>query len=398
MEDCPLCCEPLSKADKQYPLHCPTSTCNFQFCFYCLQQLAKSASDGYTEASDGSHQVKVALCCPQCRGEYCNKQPDSEFLKASSIVQAVLQLRQAAATPLPGQIPDSDLTATQLSHRKRFLEEVANVKILQDQLSLLQKYNDSLSKDTEKLPELDWEAWKPHLEEASKHDPCSLQCASSTDSGNAELVLPRDPTLFLGLEDLMTLDEQEFITSMLVSGQAETLAQAANLLQNITDTSMRQRGAAAVQQLSFTDNHHRFAPARPSKAQLEHQHRVRGRFPLPVHMPRSVTLPLYDPVNDRKPALEFIRPKDNMQEKGVPELTLAAVRGPAGRVGLRKGDVVTHVNGEDVGTMGEFTVALQMAMSTTTADFQLTVNANSTTALALRSRAQEMKKQKIRFH
>ena len=431
-EECPLCCELMSPADLQYPLHCATPSCHFQFCFACLQQLAKSAADGYTEASDGSNQVKVALQCPQCRGEYSNRQADP-FLTTTNVVHAVLRLRQAASTPLPGTVSDSQLTATQLSHRVLFLEEVGNVKILQDSLKLVQQYHDSLRPHkylvgSSVLPELDWKAWRPHLEEAAhhhqqqnQHHPYGSTMISSSDSADsAELVLPRDPTLFLGLEDCMTLDEQEFVTRMLVSGNAETVHHAANLLQNMTQVSMGQRSATAVQQLAFSgsgttttstttnnNNTHRSSPRpRLSKAQLEHQQRVRNRFPLPIHMPRSVTLPVYDPVHDKKPLLEFVamqpqyleNQKQQHNQLHTPELTLAAVRGPAGRVGLRKGDVVTHVLGEAVSTVGEFVVAIQLGNNSDDGTFQLTVNANETTALALRSRAQDMKLQKIRFH
>lgn len=447
-EDCPVCCEPLSPADRQYPLHCTTASCHYQFCLSCLEHLARSAAEGYTQASDGSNQVKVALQCPQCRGEYCNRKDDSNpFVAAASIVNAVLQLRRAASTPLPGgAVPDSTLSATQLSHRRRFLEEVGHVKVLRDSYRLVQRYHDSLRPDKQcgTLPELDWEAWRPHLQEAAQHAPCAVTVPSSDSNdssccggeSSAALVLPRDPTLFLGLEDLMTTDEQEFITSMLVSGHAELLAQAANLLQNITQVSVGQRSAAAVQQMAFsssssantnTTNSNRtnlHQPSRPSKAQLEHQQRVRNRFPLPGNMPRSVNLPIYDPVYDKKPPLEFVGmqvPKQQQSNSNnskelpppPPELALAAVRGPAGRAALRKGDCVTHVNGEPVTTVGEFVVALQLAQdraavgggdddhgstATAAATFQLTVNANDATALALRSRAQEMKLQKVRFH
>ena len=433
-EECPLCCEPMDSADLLYPLHCATPSCQSQLCLACLRQLAKSAADGYGEASDGSHQVKVALQCPQCRGEYSNKQADP-FLTTTSEVHAVLRLRQAASTPLPGTVPDSQLSATQLSHRIRFLEEVGNVKILQDSLKLVQQYHDSLRSSNKDwrgtgpqrvvFPELDWDAWRLHLEEAANRThqqhsaaPCGM-ISSSDSADSAELVLNRDPTLFLGLEEIMSLDEQEFITRMLVSGHAETVQQAASLLQNMTQISMGQRSATAVEQLSFanggggrsntTNNNNNNNNTRSnqsprprlSKAQIEHQQRVRNRFPLPIHMPRSVTLPIYDPVYEKKAPLEFVamQPKyiEKQKQQHIPELTLIAVRGAAGRVGLRKGDVVTHVQGEAVTTVGEFIVALQLC-NNNDGTFQLTVNANETTALALRSRAQEMKLQKIRFH
>jgi hypothetical protein len=374
-EDCPLCSNPLSKADQLYPLHCPTTTCSFQFCCECLQKLHKSSSDGYTEASDGSRQVKVSLRCPVCRGAY--KNVTDESVSASNIVTAVLKLRRAASTPLPGHekhANDSELSATALSARNNFLQDTC-LKELQDSVGILQHYHDSIDdKDCGTVESLDWDAWRPFLQQHQ-----------SSPKNAVDDVLPRDPTLFMGLEDLLSTDEQEFITSMLVSGKTESVAQAAHLLHGILEVSAGRKAAATVQQIANFS----------SVAQVEHQHKVRKRFPLPSSMPRAVTLPVYNPL-DKNPPLKFIN-KD-VKTMDSSELTLAGVRGPAGKVGLRKGDVVTHVGGDRVDVFGNFTVALQQLLGEGHETVQITVNANDETARQLKERAQEMKKQGIRFH
>lgn len=375
-EECPICCNLLSKADQLYPLHCPTTTCRFQFCCECLQKLYVSASDGYTEASDGSKQVKVSLRCPICRGAY--KNVTSERFSAANVVAAVLKLRRAASTPLPGDpeyIEDSELSATTLSARDNFLQDT-NLKELQDAVKIVQHYHDSIDdKECGSVYSLDWDAWRPLL----------LQHQSPPKNSRDD-VLPRDPTLFMGLEDLLSMDEQEFITSMLVSGKAETIAQAAHLLQCILDMAASRKAGDAIQQLSNFSN---------TAAQIDHQHKVRKRFPLPVNMPRSVTLPIYNPSLDKNAPLKFIKRNEKTLDKS--ELTLDAVRGPAGKVGLRKGDVVTHVGGEPLCTVGEFTVALQHFLAEGHEIVQICVNANDATAWQLNERAQNMKKQGIRF-
>jgi hypothetical protein len=364
--------------------------------------------DGYAESSDGSRQLKINLQCPMCRGAYqiptTTDVADTVLLKASTIVAANILLRQAAATPLPGTVLDSECSATALAARNKFLEET-NLKELQDAVKTMRLYNASLPENKKRnagVPDLDYDAWRPYLQNG-KHSPKS---ASSIATEERDSVLPRDPTLFVGLEEILTLDEQEFITSMLVSGKTELLVQAAQLLNGVLQVSAGPRSAQTIAQLSLgpsagrTNNHNKSQrkPPKLSMAQIEHQHKVRKRFPIPSHMPRCVTLPVFDPSNNN--ILKFISKPDATH----PPLTLAAVRGPAGKVGLRQGDVVTHVDGEPVQTMTEFIRAIQQqqhqSSNTLAAEnrMEITVNATPQVAQELRKRACDMKRQKIRFY
>jgi hypothetical protein len=280
-----------------------------------------------------------------------------------------------------------------LAARNKFLEET-NLKELQDAVKTMRLYNASLpdnKKRNASVPDLDYDAWRPYLQNG-KHSPQSA-------------LLPRDPTLFVGLEEILTLDEQEFITSMLVSGKTELLVQAAQLLNGVLQVSAGPRSAQTIAQLSLgpsagrTNNHNKSQrkPPKLSMAQIEHQHKVRKRFPIPSHMPRCVTLPFFDPSSNNN-ILKFISKPDATN----PPLTLAAVRGPAGKVGLRQGDVVTHVDGEPVQTMTEFIRAVQQQQSSNSVAgenrMEITVNATPQVAQELRKRACDMKRQKIRFY
>jgi hypothetical protein len=106
-------------------------------------------------------------------------------------------------------------------------------------------------------------------------------------------------------------------------------------------------------------------------------------------MPRCVNLPVYNPASDLK-LVKFRNGKTNLHP-----LALYGIKGPAGRVGLRIGDIVTHVNGELVSTPDEFAEALQLA--THKSSFWLLVNADEGTAYHLQKRAITMQREKVKF-
>ena len=169
-------------------------------------------------------------------------------------------------------------------------------------------------------------------------------------------------------------------------------------------------------------------------AQLDHEQKIRKKFPLPHHMPRVVTIPPYNPLlqNGRNAIIKFVpvppsatskvsaKPPSNAttpetnhntpKTTANAELTLAGVNGVAGRVGLRRGDIITHVNQERVRTFSEYTIAVQYALEqeapheprniTTAAAPAMTITVNATDEIAqqLFVRAQQMQQQNIRFH
>lgn len=349
--DCPLCCEPFSEADKRYPMVCKTATCSFDYCVNCLDRLYKSSMEGYSEASDGSNQVKIHLQCPVCRASYA-----TEFQKAYQVVSAVIRLRQAAL--LNTEERDSNRTASELVLRNEFIQSTS-FSDLMEYVGVLQRYYDSLEdKGPYFVSTKDCEAWEPFL----KHE------RSVPESKKPSL--QRDQTLFYALEDFLTDDEQEFITALMTSGKPELLSQAAFLIHTV----MSSNGRRLIRE--------------SSSAQIEHRQKVRKRFPLPRHMPRCVSIPMYDPL-DRKAPLKFSANNADVT------LELANVRGPAARVGLQRGDVVTEVQGETVNSYGELVVALQQQENLE--EIMLTVNSTPEIADELRERADKMIEAKVRF-
>ncbi len=370
-EECPLCLNPFEVSDIAYPLYCSTPTCHFNFCQKCINNLQQSAADGYQMASDGSNQLKVHFKCPQCREKYqCNTYP-SEL-----IVHSVLVLREASTLEPSLMVADSGLNATILNRRNLFLKSVS-MEHLQDATRRLDVYMKEVAKGAT-FPPLDWDLWRPLISETSEGLSLPVALLSSSTQ-HKEIKQWSDPTLFYGLDELMTCDEQEFVTHLMVQGKPELLAQGAHILHGILDMT-----TTSTVQPSFNTCAGSVPRAQPiDPAVLQ---RVRKLYPLPPRMPRCIRMPRYDLSGRAKP-LKF--EKDD-------KLSLVQVRGPAGQLGLRKGDIVTHINGENVDNLDEFEAALQQNGDTDDS-FWLVVNCDDETAKALQIRYQKMTREKVHF-
>jgi len=377
-QECPLCLHELSKPDIIYAIKCPTSACRFNYCTNCLESFTQSASDGYQMASDGSQQLKVQVKCPQCREKY-----QCKTYSAGVVVSAILTMRKAAALEeIILTSNDSELRASDLSSKHAFLKEIS-LEELQDAVRRLQVYEREIGKATEDstAQALDWDAWRPHVREFS-----GKSGSVSTAKPEAKPRKWWDPTLFCGLDELMTIEEQEFVTDLLVQGKVELLAQAAHILNGI----LTMAATRAVQQMS------EFATSSARKgldpATLQ---KLRKRYPLPVRMPRCVQMEMYDPnVMSGSPSSKPLK-FDRQNNDPSTALTLVGIRGAAGRMGLRKGDIVTHVNGEAVNSLQDFMYALKIAEDDEM--FWLIVNADKATAQNLKSRAEKMRADNVKF-
>jgi len=363
MESCPLCLNDFQEADLKYPLHCPTPLCSFNYCADCIRNLIKSAGDGYQEASDGSRQLKVQVKCPQCREKYDS---DSKF-PSDVIISSVLCLREAfSLEKLIGE-SDSDLSASELKNKHDFVR-IMSMEQLKDAVRRLQSYQDVIDKNKNPVHPLQWDLWAPHVAEKT---PLSASNSANTQAQSVSTRNLRDPTLFAGLHDLMNGDEQLFVTQLMISGKVESLSQAAHILNGILTMASNR----AIEQLSFASGN---SPSAPMSVDPQQLAKVRKKYALPHRMPRVVQI--QDPSKLR-----------------LDEQTLAFshVKGEAGRLGLRKGDIVTHCNGEEVQTLAEF----QQQVSWASGDpAWITVNADTETASVLQKRAIRMATEKVRFH
>lgn len=346
MADCPICCEPFDESDMLFELRCPTEACDFNMCSRCIEDFQKSVADDYQMASDGSKQVKVQLKCPQCRAKYeCQKYP------SSTIVDAVLLLRLAHRLEDTAQEADSNLTAKLLSLKHDF-KQAYSIEQLEDAQRRLSTYLRDIGKD-EGFPSLQIGLWSGFLPEVA---------SSSSSSPRAKRFF--DPTLLSGLEEFMSTDEQEFVCERLTSGTTEGLVQGAQTLQSMLE--LVALGKVTIHSEPDPDTHN-----------------LRKKYKLPNRMPRYVHLPHFDPESGGK-GLKF---------QGKNSLVISHVRGPAGRLGIRTNDIVTHFQGEKVGDLDMFTRRMRTAyLEFPEGTSPLTVNADMETAVALQKRAKEVLK------
>lgn len=350
-EDCQVCLNTMSQADTLFALKCPTPTCTFNVCLDCIKNMQKSEADGYTEASDGSQQVKFHVKCPSCREKYV-----SEKHPKHSSVPYVVTLRQAYNMQRLLHENDSALSANDLRTKYDFMSNTT-LSDLQDAVINLKTYWQEIDKPGD--IELDIEKFDSL--------PRSLQSTRKLDSTPW-----RDATLFQGLEELMTRSEQEFLTQLFCSGQPDSLAQAAHILHGMTFATADRQAANAIQNMST------FSAAERKELTL-----WRGRFPLPVHMPRCVQLPVFDPTG-KNPSLRF--------DKKTDDLVLTQIRGPAGRSGLRRGDTVTHLHSEPMETREDYIRAVKQVFDDDPEGIiMVVVNANEETAKALKERMIKMR-------
>mmetsp|Transcript_16174 Transcript_16174/g.33850 ORF Transcript_16174/g.33850 Transcript_16174/m.33850 type:complete len:490 (-) Transcript_16174:211-1680(-) len=83
-ESCPICLNSMSNPDILHPIVCPTA-CNFNFCINCLSSLLASSKDDYEMASDGNRHVKIHLNCPNCRADISGCTEDTIRLRRAAL-------------------------------------------------------------------------------------------------------------------------------------------------------------------------------------------------------------------------------------------------------------------------------------------------------------------------
>jgi hypothetical protein len=376
-ETCPICCNDLDSSDRMYKLECPTSSCQFGFCSDCLRGMVAASLDDYDVASDGSNQVKVKLVCPQCRSPYKCVSFSSEI-----IVDAVLLLRRARSVQRTLTLTDDLLSASSLAARAEFCQTIA-VEHIQIALERMKTYHVEIGKLTP-VPPLDMALLRKHL----RGDPSTSSSPGYLSHQQLRARNWKDPTLFLGLESVLTADEQEFLTKLLVSGQPELLVQASFILHQMihhpttAKTTVRELANFGGGNSRGNSGSRTMVPYDSNKMS-----RLRQRYPLP-RMPVCLPLPI------------SLVSKIQMRD----DLVLRSTRGGAGvgRFGVRQGDVVTHVGDFPVSNREELERALTSAAAASQHDrdkdtVTLTVNASQTTARALQERAFQMQEDNVRF-
>jgi len=375
-EECPICCYELSVSDQLYALRC-NSSCKFNYCYRCIEMMQKSVAQASRQISLGANNrnnVEITMLCPNCRGRY-----HSSKFPCDAIVGAVLSLREAHAMQELFSENDSALSASDLGRKDWFVKSKV-VEDLEESAKNLDEYHKEHGM-REAIPCLDWALLREKM--VKRRDADGLLALKNSF---------RDPTLFLGVsEKLMSLDEQEYVTELFTSGQAELVARGTLIVHGMIQIQYNEEQNEAltstVRQISNflgASSYTSFCSART----LQQTCIIRSRYPLPNHMPRCVSLPIPEP-GDTSSSSIFNFAKD--------KLVLRGVRGPAGFSGLRRGDVVTHLNGEKVVTQQDVQNALQQAYRSDFLTALVVVNADERTSKELQDRALRMKQDGLKL-
>lgn len=429
-DDCPICLDPYTVSE-QFVYRLPCQKCDYNYCNKCVNGFCRAAQDDFQLASDGSRQVKVSVSCPQCRSKYPMELTDVALLRhAHELGRSLLKDGTLRA--------DSDLNATQLSWKRDFVGRPSiRTQLEQAQGLYLHVMKGRLDTSMIKKEE---EVWKSLLEKLSVNEgndgdddddddenefyydeENEVEGVGSVGAAGGQPTRTRkmkrsplkrkvqsiDDTLFHGLQDLMHRDEKVFLTELLTSGVVRNLAQAATILHGVLRLSMTGKGRAVVKSNEPPVSKYEFQKAADILA------KTKISFPLPAHMPGYFLIPAYSPRdgfmvlkdNDWDGSItaplrsqrvfdqvygEHYTPPQAVYPQRV--ITIYSVRGPVGRVGLRKGDIITHVNDiEWKGTATELQEYIHECYNNHSSDeISVTVNCNPETSKFLQVRQEMM--------
>jgi hypothetical protein len=242
---------------------------------------------------------------------------------------------------------------------------------------------------------------KERIKGAVNHDGDQSQSSRSSKRAIPRNKKPTvDDTLFQGLHDFVSRDEKLFLTELFTSGDVRNLAQAAMILHSVLRLSMSGKAAALAKQDEFSMSKHEM------QKQVDLIAKTKASYPLPNHMPGYFLIPPFSKKDGFMTLVEeewdgFITPPHSSQrvfdqiygplyhppqdEYPVQVVTIHSVRGPIGRLGLRRGDIVTHLNDvEWKGTAKELQrFIFNCHVTHPHEEIALTVNCNPATAAFL---------------
>jgi hypothetical protein len=289
-------------------------------------------------------------------------------------------LRQAHVARGLTNVADNRLNATQLRMKHEFLSQQEDVIIAAARYRSEQKGTSQLSPD--------------------KKAPIT---APTVVTECAHPVVKRgvDTSLFQGLQAWLNDAEQVYLSELLTSGDVSKLVIAAHIMHGVFEASVL--GHANLVATAPTSATH-------ERRRLELEARFLKRYPLPRRMPRYATLQLpisrkdlqiRDEEDKENPSDEVADALNNMsidgkrsdandKKKKAPTFSkvvkITGVKGTVGRLGLRKGDIITHLNGEQYnGTALELQNMLE---SSQVNEVNIIVNADRFTATTLKQRAE----------
>ena len=187
-KECTICLSKLQDHESEYPLLCPEN-CSTNICTYC--------SANFLKCSDGGHRNKIDLpSCPKCNADI------SHAIKDTHLMRCVRQVQLSSSK----DVSDSDLTGEELRVKySASKEEIENAQQRLDGYSTV-----------------DRNIGRPHI--------------SSSEPGTTSrptTVAGIDTDLLSGLEGFMSIEEQRYITELLTSGVTNQVAKATQILSEI---------------------------------------------------------------------------------------------------------------------------------------------------------------------
>jgi len=350
--DCPICLEQYTSSELIFSLPC--TKCNYNYCSKCVENFVSASRDDYGIASDGSRQVKVHISCPQCRTRYPMDISKVLFLRS------VHHLGIHAFSADGEALPDPDLSATSLalkrdygSRRKMRSCELSHglyVKVTRGRREV------DMMAEAEKTCQRVFQGLSESTADSSGEEDEYVDNPSSNSSQAPKV--QADNSLFQGLHDFLGWDEKVFLTELFTSADVMKMMQASMILNGVLKMSMQ----PPSQRPQFPNQTRNRADTMKEVDLLE---KVKKSYPLAMHMPGYFIIPSFtakqqflsfedqpwdgsitSPAQSTRVFNHIYSDKYHPPNIGNPRqvVIIQAVRGPAGRVGLRRGDIVTHVN------------------------------------------------------
>ena len=170
-----------------------------------------------------------------------------------------------------------------------------------------------------------------------------------------------DETLFQGFDEFINKDEKVFLTDLFTDGDVRSVVQAALIMNGV------RRLALSGNHMSISNQNEPPKSRQEIQQHLDHIDQMKIQFPLPNHMPGYFLIPTYSywegymtlkdkpwdgtmtPPQRSKRVFEHVygkhyqRPREK-EEYPLTVTTVQAVKGPIGRLGLRRDDIITHVD------------------------------------------------------
>lgn len=266
-EYCQICLGSLSIHDKEYRILCP-SKCNCNICFNCCSHLVKmrknspSYNSSYEQLIIENEENVVLTLCPRCQDDLSLSIEDTFFMRKVMAMEGITT---------NNNIPDSELSAAEL----RLKHSVSSQQI-EDAKYRLEKLKADI--ETGKIsPRTTSPIRLNRRKKRNSDDVNDNKDSTSTgtnypnspisengnnkkngSSGKALSILPSSPILkfigfdlFNGMQEILTQDEQSFISELMTSGDVEKLVQATQILYELRRIK---RDEKRSNDLSNTDN------------------------------------------------------------------------------------------------------------------------------------------------